>query len=311
MKSNWFEQQRSNKHRTIVLLVLFLILVTAVGAAFGYAFSVISNAGGQNTTLYGGLIGLVISGFYALIMYNGLSMQSVMSANGARPLEPNEIPVLEHIVTELCLAARIPEPALYIVEVDECNAFATGIKPEKAGLAVTVGLLNALNREQLATVIGHEVAHIKNGDMKVTTLASAFGGAINFMGGIATNLADYALIFGNSRDSNDDDRDSNAGMRFIFWILMYVISAIGNLLASILTFAISRNREYLADASSAELTKDPVALAEALSIISGNPIDGRKVKKTASIGDIVAPKHAGIFDTHPSISDRIERLNAM
>ncbi|WP_054657678.1 hypothetical protein [Apilactobacillus ozensis] len=111
MKSNWFEQQRSNKHRTIVLLGLFLILVTAVGAAFGYAFSVISNAGGQNTTLYGGLIGLVISGFYALIMYNGLSMQSVMSANGARPLEPNEIPVLEHIVTELCLAARIPEPA--------------------------------------------------------------------------------------------------------------------------------------------------------------------------------------------------------
>ncbi|WP_220727874.1 M48 family metalloprotease [Apilactobacillus xinyiensis] len=309
MKSNWFEQQRSNKHRTIVLLGLFLLLVTAVGAAFGYAFSMMVRSGGNNTTVYGALIGLVVSGFYALIMYSGLSMQSVMSANGARPLKNNEIPMLEHIVTELCLAARIPEPALYIVEVDECNAFATGIKPEKAGLAVTAGLLNALNREQLATVIGHEVAHIKNGDMKVTTLASAFGGAINFMGGIATNLADYALIFGNGQD--DDDRDSGSVMQLIFWILTYVISAIGNLLASILTFAISRNREYLADASSAELTKDPTALAQALAIISGNPVDGRKIKQTASIGDIVAPKHAGIFDTHPSISDRIDRLNAM
>ncbi|MCL0330088.1 M48 family metalloprotease [Apilactobacillus xinyiensis] len=309
MKSNWFEQQRSNKHRTIVLLGLFLLLVTAVGAAFGYAFSMMVRSGGNNTTVYGALIGLIVSGFYALIMYSGLSMQSVMSANGARPLKTNEIPMLEHIVTELCLAARIPEPALYIVEVDECNAFATGIKPEKAGLAVTAGLLNALNREQLATVIGHEVAHIKNGDMKVTTLASAFGGAINFMGGIATNLADYALIFGNGQD--DDDRDSGSVMQLIFWILTYVISAIGNLLASILTFAISRNREYLADASSAELTKDPTALAQALAIISGNPVDGRKIKQTASIGDIVAPKHAGIFDTHPSISDRIDRLNAM
>ncbi|WP_220751841.1 M48 family metalloprotease [Apilactobacillus xinyiensis] len=309
MKSNWFEQQRSNKHRTIVLLGLFLLLVTAVGAAFGYAFSMMVRSSGNNTTVYGALIGLVVSGFYALIMYSGLSMQSVMSANGARPLKTNEIPMLEHIVTELCLAARIPEPALYIVEVDECNAFATGIKPEKAGLAVTAGLLNALNREQLATVIGHEVAHIKNGDMKVTTLASAFGGAINFMGGIATNLADYALIFGNGQD--DDDRDSGSVVQLIFWILTYVISAIGNLLASVLTFAISRNREYLADASSAELTKDPVALAQALAIISGNPVDGRKIKQTASIGDIVAPKHAGIFDTHPSISDRIDRLNAM
>ncbi|MCK8623940.1 M48 family metalloprotease [Apilactobacillus xinyiensis] len=309
MKSNWFEQQRSNKHRTIVLLGLFLLLVTAVGAAFGYAFSMMVRSGGNNTTVYGALIGLIVSGFYALIMYSGLSMQSVMSANGARPLKTNEIPMLEHIVTELCLAARIPEPALYIVEVDECNAFATGIKPEKAGLAVTAGLLNALNREQLATVIGHEVAHIKNGDMKVTTLASAFGGAINFMGGIATNLADYALIFGNGQD--DDDRDSGSVVQLIFWILTYVISAIGNLLANVLTFAISRNREYLADASSAELTKDPVALAQALAIISGNPVDGRKIKQTASIGDIVAPKHAGIFDTHPSISDRIDRLNAM
>ncbi|MCL0311534.1 M48 family metalloprotease [Apilactobacillus sp. TMW 2.2459] len=309
MKSNWFEQQRSNKHRTIVLLGLFLLLVTAVGAAFGYAFSMMVRSGGNNTTVYGALIGLIVSGFYALIMYSGLSMQSVMSANGARPLKTNEIPMLEHIVTELCLAARIPEPALYIVEVDECNAFATGIKPEKAGLAVTAGLLNALNREQLATVIGHEVAHIKNGDMKVTTLASAFGGAINFMGGIATNLADYALIFGNGQD--DDDRDSGSVMQLIFWILTYVIAAIGNLLASILTFAISRNREYLADASSAELTKDPTALAQALAIISGNAVDGRKIKQTASIGDIVAPKHAGIFDTHPSISDRIDRLNAM
>ncbi|MCF6514571.1 M48 family metalloprotease [Lactobacillus sp. S2-2] len=313
MQQNWFEQQRSNKKRTIYLITLFILLVIAIGALFGGLL----NKGSINGMIGGAIIGLIISLIYALLMQSSLSMDLVMSMNHAKPIDVNDYLQLDNIVTEMCLAAQIPKPKLYLVDTEEKNAFATGINPQKAGLAVTSGILNALNREELTGVIGHEVSHIKNGDMKVTTLANAFSSAINIMGLIATEISYWMMWFG-PRD--DDDQDSNSGASAMVYLVIYLvanlISFVGNLLASVLTLALSRNREYLADASSAELTKNPKGLIQALQKISMNTKEEEKDQKEnhsyATAGYINKPKQKdGLFDTHPSIESRINKLNKM
>lgn len=317
MQQNWFEQQRSNKKRTIYLITLFILLVIVIGGLFGGLLS----SGSVEGSLTGAFIGLVISLIYTLLMQSSLSMDLIMSMNHAKPIKFEDYLQLDNIVTEMCLAAQIPKPKLYLVETEEKNAFATGINPNKAGLAVTTGILDALNREELAGVIGHEVSHIKNGDMKVTTLANAFSSAINIMGLIATEISYWMMWFG-PRDN--DNRDSNSGASTMVYLVIYLvanlISFVGNLLASILTLALSRNREYLADASSAELTKNPQGLIQALEKISNNPTEAKEEQSEpqkeqhsyATAGYINKPKQKdGLFDTHPSIDSRISKLSQM
>ena len=164
-----FQQIATNKRRTWFLLVAFFTLLALIGAAAGYLW--------LGSTLGGIIIAFIIGGIYALSMIFQ-STEVVMSMNGARQVSEQEAPELYHIVQDMAMVAQIPMPRVFIVEDASPNAFATGSKPENAAVAVTTGLLNLMNREELEGVIGHEVSHIRNYDIRISTIAVALASAI-------------------------------------------------------------------------------------------------------------------------------------
>ena len=185
-----FQQIATNKRRTWFLLVAFFTLLALIGAAAGYLW--------LGSTLGGIIIAFIIGGIYALSMIFQ-STEVVMSINGARQVSEQEAPELYHIVQDMAMVAQIPMPRVFIVEDASPNAFATGSKPENAAVAVTTGLLNLMNREELEGVIGHEVSHIRNYDIRISTIAVALASAITMISSIAERM----MWYGGGRRRND------------------------------------------------------------------------------------------------------------
>ena len=181
-----------------------------------------------------------------------------MSMNGARQVSEDEAPEFYHIVQDMAMVAQIPMPRVYIVDDMSPNAFATGSKPENAAVAVTTGLLNLMNREELEGVIGHEVSHIRNYDIRISTIAVALASAITMISSIAGRM----MWFGGGRRRSDRDDDSGLGVLMLIFSLIAIILA--PLAATLVQLAISRQREFLADASSVELTRNPQGMINAL-----------------------------------------------
>jgi heat shock protein HtpX len=274
--------------------------------------------------LLGGQSGMVIALVFAIAMNGFVYWKSdslALRANGARELQPGELPRLRSIVSTLAAQAGLPMPRLYVIDRPEPNAFATGRDPEHAAVAVTTGILDLMDDRQLAGVLAHELSHVKNRDTLVGTIAATIGGAISFI----AQMAQFQMIFGGR-----DDRQGG-GIGAIVAIILAPIAAL------IIQLAVSRGREYQADASGAALTGDPEALAEALERLEGankqpgilarlgrrgygpsqaptpapapalnpafahlyivNPLSGR------SIGSL--------FSTHPPIEERVQRLRSM
>src|SRR5690625_4270706 len=190
----------------------------------------------------------------------------VLRMSGAREIQRKDHPQLFGIVEELCIAARLPMPKVYIVNDPSPNAFATGIKPEKGAVAFTTGLLESLNREELSGVVAHELAHIRNYDIRLMTVCIALVGVIVLIGHFGSRM----LFWGGGRRSSGN-RKSNPIIMIV--ALLFVILA--PLAAQFARMAVSRNREYLADATAVEFTRNPVGLMNALKKISG---DSREVK---------------------------------
>ncbi len=233
-----------------------------------------------------------------------------MSMNGARQVTEAEAPDLYHVVEDMAMVAQVPMPRVYIVEDSSPNAFATGSKPENAAVAATTGLLNLMNREELEAVIGHEVSHIRNYDIRISTIAVALASAVTMLSSLAGRMMWFG---GGSRRRNSRDNDNGLGILMLILSLIAIILA--PLAATLVQLAISRQREFLADASSVELTRNPQGMINALQKLDGSEPMHRKVDDASAALYINDPKKPGglqkLFHTHPPISERIERLKNM
>ena len=296
-----FDQIASNKRRTWVLLVAFFALLALIGAAVGYLW--------LDSPFSGMAIAFIIGGIYAVSMIFQ-STEIVMSMNGAREVSEEEAPELYHVVQDMAMVAQIPMPRVFIVEDASPNAFATGSKPENAAVAATTGLLALMNREELEGVMGHEVSHIRNYDIRISTIAVALTSAVTMLSSMAGRMMWFG---GGSRRRNDRDNDNGLGI--VLMIVSLLALLLAPLAATLVQLAISRQREYLADASSVELTRNPKGMISALLKLDNSQPMEHHVDDASAALYINDPKKKGglqkLFYTHPPISDRIERLKNM
>ena len=295
-----YKQIASNKRKTWILLIVFFLLLALVGYAVGFLF--------MNSGIWGVTIAMIIGFIYALTMIFQ-STEIVMSMNGAREVDRNEEPVLYHVVEDMAMVAQIPMPRVYVIDDPGLNAFATGSNPQNAAVAATSGLLEIMNREELEAVIGHEVSHIRNLDIRISTIAVALASAITLLSSMAGRMMWWG---GASRRSNDRD---SGGLEIILMILSLLAIVLAPLAATLVQLAISRQREFLADASSVELTRNPQGMINALLKLENSQPMTHHVDDASSALYINDPQKRGflkkLFYTHPPISERIERLKNM
>jgi heat shock protein HtpX len=298
MAMNIHDQIRSNKRKTYVIFSLFIILIALLGYVLGAIYG---------TPIFGFSIAAFGAMFYATLMY-AQGDKIILKTTGAREVTKKEYPHLFHTVEGIALAAGIPKPKCYVINDTALNAFATGKDPKNASITVTTGLLNKLNRQELEGVIGHEMSHIKNYDIRVMLITAV-------LVGITILLSDFILrSFLWGRGSND--RNGNQ-MAIILIVVGLILAILAPIIGQLIKAAVSRRREYLADASGAKLTRYPEGLASALEKISNDPdplVD--KANKATAHMFISTPFRkknfvAGMFATHPPIADRIKRLREM
>lgn len=276
-----------NRVKSVMLLTLLSLILMAIGGVVG----------GQNGAMAMFLISLAIN-FYTY--WNSDKM--ALRAYNAQPLSESQVPELYELVRELCRKAELPMPRLYVILTDVPNAFATGRNPEHAAVAVTEGILSMLNRDEIAGVISHELSHVKHRDTLIMTLSASIATAISYI----ANIAQWAAIFGTARD--EDGNRSNP-------IALIVTIVVAPLAASLIQFALSRSREYMADASGARISGKPLALASAL--LKLDDYAHHRVipdAKPATSGLFIINPLAGVggmanlFSTHPSTEERVKKL---
>ncbi|WP_139991887.1 M48 family metalloprotease [Paenibacillus paridis] len=292
-----YKQIEQNKRKTLLLVLLFGVIVLGAGTAIGYLSS--------GELWPGTILAAVILVFYLPITYWSASSQ-VLRMSGATLASPQKYKQLYHIVEELCIPARIPVPKIYVVNDPSPNAFATGIKPEKGAVAFTTGLLEQLNREELEAVAAHEIAHIRNYDIRLMTITIALVSVVVIIADIGTRML-FVQRRGNDKKTHP-----------AVYIIALVFVLLSPLAARFVHLAVSRNREYLADATAVELTRNSLGLQNALRKISASSLDVRKARKATASLYISSPfskyrkiKQTSWFSTHPSLESRIERLGRM
>ncbi len=272
------------------------LLMASMTAVFMVAGQLL---GGSNGMVFALLIALGMN-FFAY----WFSDKMALKMSGAREVSPTEAPDLHALVAKLARQAEIPMPRVCIIHQDTPNAFATGRNPANAAVAVTTGLMKILSRDELEGVMAHELAHIKNRDILISSIAATMAGAIGYM----ASMAQWAMIFGGGRSDNDEGGGGLFGS-----LVMMILAPIG---ASLIQMAISRSREFQADASGAAICGKPRSLASALQQLEihnrRRPID---VNPATAQMYIVNPLSGGqlanLFSTHPPMQERIKRLGAM
>ena len=294
-----FNQIASNKRKTIVLLIVFFMLLAAIGAAVGYLWL---------DSLVGGMaIALIIGFIYAFSMIFQ-STNIVMAMNNAKEITVYEMPDYYHIVEDMAMVAQIPMPRVYVIDDPSLNAFATGSSPKNAAVAATTGLLAIMNREELEGVIGHEVSHIRNYDIRISTIAVALASAVTLISSIGGRM----MWFGGGRSRRSNDNEGGGYLQIILFIFSLLAIILAPLAASLVQLAISRQREYLADASSVELTRNPQGMIRALQKLEQSQPMAHSVDNASAALYINDPKKKSglkhLFYTHPPIADRIRRL---
>lgn len=294
-----YQEISSNKRNSVILMMVSIAFICALG----YVFSM---AQGDNT--YAGVwIAVIISLVMTSVSYFQGDKIALWSS-GARPITHDENKYVYHLVENLCITAGQPIPKIYIMDDQSINAFATGRKPELSSIALTTGAISKLTNEELEGVIAHELSHIKNYDIRFMMLIAVIVGAV----AILSDIFIRTRLFGGSR--NRDNDNGNAGA--IFAIVGVILAILSPLIAELIKLAVSRQREYLADASASLLTRYPEGLASALEKIAtdGQPL--RTASNATAHLFIANPfgsgkKFASLFSTHPPVAERIKRLRAM
>ena len=298
-----WELIRANKRRAVVLVVLMAALMMAVGFAVG-----------ELVQPGAGTFGLLL----AFILWIGLTLMSyfsgdriLLASSKAKRIEKQDHPVLWNVVEEMTIASGLPKmPAVYLIDQEAPNAFATGRDPERAAVAVTSGLLERLTRDELQGVIAHELGHIANRDILYMTIAGIMMGTIVMLADMGMRV----LFFGGGRRRTSSDRAGSG--QAIIMLIAVVLAILAPILAQLMYFALSRQREYLADASAAVFTRYPEGLASALEKIASNTAKLPTANRTTAPMYIVNPlklTKTGLSDlthTHPPTSERVRILRS-
>ncbi len=306
----FYQQIGSNRRRSLLLVLVIMGILAVFGFVIGVAIS---------RSWQGGIAAIVIAVVVALLMtsvsyFAGDSI--VLAASGAKEVSDQNAPQLMNVVREMALAANLPVPRVHVINDTAPNAFATGRDPRHASIAVTTGLLDKLDREELQGVIGHEMSHVRNLDIRFALLVAVLVGSIAL-------LADFFLRFtfwgglSGGRGSSRDSKGGGGGLVVVMIVLGLILSVIAPIIARFVQMSVSRQREYLADASSIELTRNPYGLERALAKIGSD----REVLEVANRATqhlyIVNPikkfeaRASGLMSTHPPIVDRINRLRTL
>ena len=280
----------SNSFKTALLLGLLTGIILGIGQ------------------LFGGSQGLVIAFVFALLINFGsywFSDKIVLAMYNAREVSGDDAPELYRTVQNLTVRAQLPMPRLYVIPSESPNAFATGRDPQHAAVAVTEGILRIMNREELEGVIAHELSHVKNRDILIGTIAATLAGVVMML----ANMARWSAIFGVGRSERDDE----GGGGVLGLILMSVLAPIA---AMMIQMAISRSREFLADATGAKIAGNSLGLASALAKLArGSEMVPLEARPETAHMFIVSPLTGGsflsLFSTHPPVEERIARLRAM
>jgi len=312
-----YDQIASNKRNSVLLMISAFLLLTVLGFVFGAT---------QDAPISGVVVAVGFAAVYLLISYYAGS-RIVMMTMGGREITKADYPILFNIVEEMKIASGLPMPRIFVINTPASNAFAAGMSPDKAMIAVTTGLMEQLNREELQAVIAHEMGHIKNFDSRFSILMAVMVGSIALMCDMF-----FRTMRAPRRSSNND---SKSGGSAIFFVIAIVLAILAPIVAKIIQFSMSRKRELLADNTSAELTRNPGALANALLKIAGDPdeldIANRGTQHLFIINPLKAAKDhknqlrrsvegatrapinekAGWFDTHPPIALRVRLLQEM
>jgi heat shock protein HtpX len=291
-KVSFFDQIESNK-RNSMLLVFFLSLIF-IAAVWALSYS-------MDYGICGPIVGFFAIIFYAVAVYYA-GDKVILALSKAKKAEKKDYPFLYNVVEGLALASNIPMPQLYVINDPSPNAFATGRDPQHASVAVTTGLLEMLNRQELEGVIAHEISHVANYDIRFMMIAVVFVGAI----GILADIGRRSFIFGGDRS-----RRSGGGILVIISLLFMILAPIA---AYLIKMAISRQREYLADANAARITRYPEGLASALDKITKAAIPTKNADDVTASLYIANPfpkKLTSFLSTHPDPKDRIKKLRSM
>ena len=299
-----WEQINSNRWRSVILIIGMGLLLLALGYVIGYFF------------LDNGFGGMVVAG----IVWGIMSLASIFQGDsillgvaGARKIRKEDDSRLYNVVEEMSIAAGINRvPDTYIIDDQALNAFAVGRDTKRAAVAITSGLLTKLNRDELQGVIAHEIAHIKNRDVSLMAVSAVMLGAIVMLSWYASR----AIFFTGGRSRSDNNKGSGGGGAIIA-IIGLLLMILAPLFAQLLHLAISRKREYLADASAALYTRYPEGLASALEKMAGSPTQVRSANQATAPMYTISPftKHGAsansLLSTHPPINERIRILRAM
>ena len=285
----------ANKRNTFIIIGLFVTILGGLSYWWGA-----SSGNGSSAAL---IIGFIL--IYTLIQYY-FAGNFAVAASGAEEIQKSDNPRLWRIVENLAISQGMPMPKVYIIHDEAPNAFATGRDPQHAIVAATSGLLAIMDDKELEGVMAHEMGHVKNYDIRVSTIVFGLVSAVGL-------LADFAIRMAFYSNWNRDSRDSNAAaLQLAFWAVGIVASIVAFLIGPLITAAVSRQREYLADATSAEITRYPEGLQSALAKLGqyGRPM--RRASKSMAHMYIADPIKPGLveraFSTHPPIPDRIARL---
>jgi heat shock protein HtpX len=323
---NLYEQQTANRRTTWLIMIAFVALMLALGLGFDAFY--VGAAGGY--VPIGTIAALGVGSASALASYyNG--DRAVLAATAAAPVEEVaagasdvdklKLRQLENVVDEMAIAAGLPRPRVYIVPDLDPNAFATGRGPERSSIAVTRGLLDTLDREELQGVVAHEMSHIRNLDIRVMTIVAALVGAIVLL----SDWARRGMRWGVGSSRRGGGRGDGKGVAGVLFLVIWLVAIIlAPLVAHVLAMMVSRRREYLADASGAELTRNPIGLARALEKLENAAAPTASVKRGSAhlcIADPLGPRvnnvnnkqgfWADLFASHPPMSARIAALKAM
>ncbi|MEA2538493.1 MAG: heat shock protein HtpX [Chloroflexota bacterium] len=308
MASTFYSQIAANKRNSVLLAIGLILLLAILGLAIGYGLTG-SLSGGVSATVLALFVGVLVS----LVSYfQGDSI--VLAASGARAVTEEEFPQLFNVVRELTIAGNLPMPKVYLIDDTSMNAFATGRDPQHASIAVTSGLLSRMDREEVQGVIAHELSHVRNFDIRFSLLVGVMVGSIAL-------LADFFLRFtfwGGRGRSSDNDKGGGA-FQLIILAVALVLAILAPIAARLVQLAVSRQREYLADASGVELTRNPVGLERALATIAGDTevleVANRATQHLYFTNPIMKLGQTGEtsswFATHPRLIDRINRLRQL
>jgi heat shock protein HtpX len=313
--TNLFEQQKRNLRRTTGFLAGFVAFLAFLG--IGADFFLYGSGAGPGIPV--ATIGALLFGAGSSLWALRAGDRAVLESANARPVDRNDPgqQQLDNIVEEMAIAGGLPKPAVYVIPDRDPNAFATGTGPEKSSVAVTAGLLEALNREELQAVVSHEMAHVKNYDVRLMTVVAALVGSVLLI----SDFGRRGMRWGGGRRRSSRSGGGGGAVMLVFLVLWIVSLLLAPLIARLVAMAVSREREYLADASGSELTRNPGALASALEKIDAAKEPTPSIKQGVAHLCIADPRGrrineregglAELFATHPPIAKRIALLREM